>query len=87
MQKHFALRQFRFVVAEFGTYDVIRILGAIRAENRVHHYSVENSEIYNSTKAELLECFCPSDVSWRKQIIESSLRIFDQATHGLSAIK
>ncbi len=85
IQKHFASRKYRFVVAEFGTYDVIRVLGAIRAENRAHHYGVENSEIYKSAKAELLECFCPSDDSWREQIIESSLRIIDQATHGLGS--
>ena len=87
MQTHFASRKYRFAVAEFGTYDPIRVLGAIRAENRVHHYGVENSAIYKSTKAELLECFCPDDDSWREQIIESSLRIVDQATHGLDSIQ
>ncbi|MDH3693286.1 MAG: M14 family metallopeptidase, partial [Gammaproteobacteria bacterium] len=71
MQKHFASRDYRFVGAEFGTYDAIRVLGALRAENRAHHYGDENSEIYKSAKAELLECFYPSDASWRKQTIES----------------
>lgn len=83
MQKHYAPREYRFIGAEFGTYDVIRVLGALRVENRAYHYGDENSAICKSTKAELLECFCPSDAVWRKQTIESSLRIIDQATQTL----
>lgn len=83
LQKHFATREYRFVAAEFGTYGVIRVLGAIRAENRAHHYGIENSVIYQSAKAELLECFCPSDTSWRKQVVESGLKIIAQATQAL----
>jgi hypothetical protein len=84
MRNHFGSREYRFLAAEFGTYDVVRVFGAIRAENRAHHYDSETSAHYKSAKAELLECFCPSDASWRKQVIESSLHIIDQATQALS---
>ncbi|MGH1486976.1 MAG: DUF2817 domain-containing protein [Cellvibrionaceae bacterium] len=83
LQKHFASRQYRFVTAEFGTYDIIRVFAAIRAENRAYHYGVEDSPAYQSTKAEMLECFCPSDTSWRKQVIEFGLEIINQATQAL----
>lgn len=83
LREHFASRQYRFVTAEFGTYNIIRVFGAIRAENRVHHYGVEDSAIYKSTKAEILECFCPSDILWRKQVIKSGLEIINQAIKTL----
>jgi len=86
MRNHFASRKYRFAAAEFGTYDVIRVLAAIRAENRVHHYGSVDDQIFKSAKAELLECFFPKDERWRQQIIESSLRIIDQATYGLGTI-
>ena len=78
MQGHFSARDYRFVGAEFGTYGVIRVLGAIRAENRAHHYGSEDSAIYQSAKKELLECFCPNDPLWRNQVVESGLDIIDQ---------
>jgi len=83
MQKHFASREYGFVGAEFGTYDIVRVLGALRAENRAFYFGDPKSSIYKSAKAELLECFCPSDTMWREQTIESSLRIIDQAIQAL----
>lgn len=77
-------RNYRFVAAEFGTYDVIRVLGAIRAENRAHFHSSSSSSDYQQAKAELLECFCPKDATWRDQVIESGLRIMDQSIKALS---
>jgi len=84
MQNYYNSREYRFVGAEFGTYDIIRVLGAIRAENRAHHYSAENSKIYEAAKSELLECFCPKDTSWRNIVIESGLNIISQ---GILALK
>lgn len=83
LQRKFSDRRYHFVGAEFGTYDPVRVLGAIRAENRAHHYSAEDSEPYQRAKAELLECFCPASETWRKQVINSSLQIVSSAIDGL----
>jgi len=83
MQQHFGACEYRFVAAEFGTYELIRVLGAIRAENRAHHYGDEDSAIYVAAKAELLECFCPHDESWRKRVVDSGLEIISQGTRAL----
>ncbi len=85
MQKHFSDRDYRFAVAEFGTYGVIRVLGAIRAENRAHHYGSEGSARYESAKRELLECFCPRATAWRRRVVESGLGIIDQSTQAVAA--
>lgn len=84
LQQHFAPREYRFVTAEYGTYDPIRVLGAIRAENRAHHYSAnDNSSIRQHTKTELLECFCPKSPAWRRQVVQSGLGIVRQSEQAL----
>jgi Protein of unknown function (DUF2817) len=85
MQKHFPSREYRTVGAEFGTYDVVRILAALRAENRAHHYASPAGVAYQQAKGELLECFCPSSMHWRDKLIESGVKIIEQGVRGLSA--
>jgi len=87
MRTHFRARDYRSVGAEFGTYDVIRVLGAIRAENRAHHYCSGSSPLYLAAKNELLECFCPASIPWRRQVVASALRIIDQGMQALPALE
>jgi hypothetical protein len=83
MQNHFKDCEYRAVGAEFGTYDVVRILAALRAENRAHHYALPESAAYQQAKQELLECFCPSCVQWREKLVKSGLRIIEQSVQAL----
>lgn len=85
MQNRFSSREYRTVGAEFGTYDVVRILAALRAENRADHFAAPDSPAYQQAKRELLECFCPASGLWRKQLVESGLKIIDQSQRGLRA--
>ncbi len=83
MQEHFANRTYRTVGAEFGTYGVVRILAALRAENRAHHYASPGSNVWEQAKQELLECFCPANAQWRNELIASGLRIVEQSISAL----
>ncbi len=83
LQNRFNDRRYHFAGAEFGTYDPVRIIGAIRAENRAHHYAVAGSKIHDRAKAELLECFCPANEAWREQTLMSAKKIITSAMHGL----
>ncbi len=83
IQSHFGDRDYRFAVAEFGTYGVIRVLGAIRAENRAHHYGARGSARTRRAKRELLECFCPEDLGWRRRVVDSGLEIIDRGTRAV----
>jgi len=83
MQRHFAPREYRFVVAEIGTHRVTRILGALRAENRAYHYGAQQSAQYRAAKRELLECFCPKSTRWRQQAVDAGLAIIDQGAQAL----
>ncbi len=79
LARNLAERNYRFVAAEFGTYSVIRVLGALRAENRAHFYCDPGERAYQRAKTELLECFCPRNASWRVPVVERGLRIIDQS--------
>lgn len=84
MQQHFAARDYRFVGAEFGTYDVVRVLAALRAENRAHHYCERTDEAYVEAKRVLQECFCPAAATWRRQVVAGALHIIDRAVKALT---
>ena len=73
---------YRGLVAEFGTYSPIRVLGALRAENRVHHASGESRDQGQAARHELLECFCPGSRNWRTNVVRQGLAVIDQAIAG-----
>lgn len=85
VRNHFSEVDYRYAAAEFGTYGVIRVLQALRAENRAHFHADPDSPVYHAAKAEFLECFCPRDEGWRNQVLESGLSIIAQAERALSA--
>ena len=74
-------RNYRFVGAELGTYSIIRVLGALRAENRAHFFCSSSDARFKSAKAELLECFCPASNQWREAVLEGGLGLIEQAIH------
>ena len=76
-------RNYRFVGAEFGTYSIIRVLRALRAENRVHFFCSPSDARYKSAKAELLECFCPANNQWRETVLEGGLGLIEKAIGSL----
>lgn len=70
-------RDYRFVGVEFGTYDVVRVLKALREENCVHRFESHLSARYNAAKQEIIECFCPSDKRWRCDVVDASLSVIN----------
>ena len=72
----------RFVTAEFGTYHVLRVLAALRAENRLHFHggsSVERRRVGR----EFLECFCPMASDWRAKTLGRAMQVIGQAIEGV----
>ena len=72
----------RSILAEFGTYHVVRVLSALRDENRLHHHS-QNWSVSDAVKQELLECFCPKSVQWRRSSVKQGLTIISQAVEAI----
>lgn len=56
------------MIQEFGTFNVFRMLKALREENRWHHYG-QKEQLDHSAKQQLLQVFCPDDDRWRREIL------------------
>ena len=71
---------------EFGTYPSLRVLSALREENRWHHYG--GGSIDHPAKARLKEAFAPRSKSWRAFVVKrglslakaSAARVFSRAS-------
>jgi hypothetical protein len=70
--------QYDLLTAEFGTYPAIRVLQALRAENRAHHWG-NSQRNYEWTKHQLVEMFAPASRKWREQSIFQGIEICKQA--------
>ncbi len=53
-----------FVLQEIGTWPPLRVIGALRDENRWHHYG--DGGIDHPAKRCLLEALCPAASAWRE---------------------
>jgi hypothetical protein len=79
LARHAGLRGYRFACLEFGTYAPLRVLAALRAENRAHHHSAPGSPACERAKRNLVECFCPASRFWRRKALERALEVVRQA--------
>ncbi len=64
-----------FLLAEFGTYSMLRVLGALRAENRAHWWGQPEDKSYQWAKDELAEVFVPHDRRWRDNVLKQAVEL------------
>ena len=62
---------------------MLRVLKALRAENRVHWWGKVGDESYHRAKQELLEVFVPSSLQWRKIALGRGM---DLCVRGINAL-
>ena len=67
---------------EFGTYLPLRILHALREENRWHHYG--KGSLDHPSKRRLLRSFCPPAPTWRTAVLEQGRSLVQQAVAALN---
>jgi hypothetical protein len=72
------------LAAEFGTVSVLKVIAALRAENRAHHYGAADAPSTVRAKQALREVFAPSDPRWRDKVVERGVRVVQQAIDTLS---
>ena len=63
------------VTQEFGTYSPMKVLHALREENRWHHYGA--GTIKHPTKDAMKETFCPADETWRKAVLRRGAELLN----------
>ena len=66
-----------FAGQEFGTYSSIKVLHALREENRWHHYG--NGSVDHATKHRVKEVFGPEDETWRRSVLARGKELLEQA--------
>lgn len=76
----FADKRVDFLAQEFGTYSKLKILKALRDENRYHHYGARDTTHWS--KQQLREAFCPQDEGWRTAVLSNGIKL----VHGVATI-
>jgi hypothetical protein len=72
-----------FLLAEFGTYSMIRVLKALRSENRAHWWGKATDRSYQDAKQELLTTFIPKSLKWRNKVLQQGV---DLCLAGINSI-
>lgn len=72
-------RTYDALCAEFGTYPPLRVLAALRAENRAHHGLPPGSPALDRARRGLMEAFAPGDPAWRAGAVERAVDLLDRS--------
>ncbi|MEG4814085.1 M14 family metallopeptidase [Microcoleus sp. K5-D4] len=70
--------RYDLLTAEFGTYSTIKVLKALRAENRAYWWG-KSDQNYEWTKNQLVEMFAPRSRKWREQCLTQGLDVCKRA--------
>lgn len=70
--------RYDFALAEFGTYPILSVLEALRAENRVHCWGKPDSAVWERSKRRLVEVFAPADRRWRETVVARGVELLDK---------
>jgi hypothetical protein len=62
-----------FFTVEHGTYPGLKLVHALREENRWHHYG--DGSTAHSSKQRLAEVFAPADEHWRNRVLAAGERL------------
>ncbi|MEW4530951.1 DUF2817 domain-containing protein [Maioricimonas sp. JC845] len=68
-----------YVCAEFGTYDALSVLSALRTENQAHRYCTPDDPAWTRAKQRLKEVFCPAAPQWRQTVLSEGTALIDTA--------
>jgi len=67
------------VSLEFGTYSALKVFWALRAENWLHSYGVEDYPERNRIKSKLLRAFYPDDDTWKIKVWQQGKEVVELA--------
>lgn len=71
------------VCAEFGTYPALKVLAALREENRAHHWGGLGEQDTWRAKRILTEIFAPRHSGWRSKAVHDGVAIVARAVAAL----
>jgi hypothetical protein len=71
-----------YACQEFGTVGPLRIVSALRQENRWHHYGVATTD--HVSKQKLKQAFCPDSEAWQTGVLKRGCELFHAAFRKLA---
>ncbi|MCB9682551.1 MAG: DUF2817 domain-containing protein [Alphaproteobacteria bacterium] len=74
------------LLAEYGTYNVIRVLSALRFENRVWWHAHDDEALRARARGRLVETFCPASPSWRTTCVGAARATVEAALRHTLAV-
>jgi len=83
LQQQVPETEYHCMLAEFGTHPVLKVVAALRNENRAHQYGVSDDASTHAAKEAMLEAFAPASEAWRTDSVSQAVTLFDQ---GLAAL-
>ena len=69
------------MMQEFGTYNPIKVLHALREENRCHHFG--EGTLDHRVKRALKDTFCPVSERWGERVLARGTAVVEQALENL----
>lgn len=72
------------VTAEFGTVPILKVIAALRAENRAHHWGDAETPLYRTAKERCRDTFAPPDIEWRTGVAQAGVGLVLRAIEALS---
>ena len=72
------------LLAEFGTYHVLKVLAALRQENQATHTCAFDDPRLIASRLKLKEIFAPAHSEWRRLVVQRGSRVIHQALNALS---
>jgi hypothetical protein len=73
----FSRKRPAFLGQEFGTYSGLKVMRALRDENRWAHYG--GGTLDHPAKQNLKRAFCPDDEAWRRAVLNRGRELLEQA--------
>jgi hypothetical protein len=73
-----ASQEIDFITQEFGTYSPLKVLFALREENRYHHFGDGNLD--HPTKKRLKEVFAPASTEWRQSVVRDGISLAESVS-------
>ena len=62
-----------FITQEFGTISIIKVLYALREENRYHHYG--EGRLDHLAKKRLKNAFYPDSMDWKTSVLQDGISL------------
>jgi hypothetical protein len=71
--------RFAFAYPEYGTYEPMRMIRAMRVDNWLHRHGDPGDDTGRQIKAEVLEAFRPASRVWQRQVVATGAQLVEQA--------